>query len=137
MAIDYGERRIGLAISDPASGFVSGLPTIDRKKMRGRLAKEVARLVAQHRVERIVLGVPYSMDGTEGPAAGIVRAFEAELAVAVAVPVEEWDERLTSEAARRRLHELGYGEREMRDRLDQVSAVLMLEGYLRRQAGSG
>jgi len=72
LAIDYGERRIGLAISDPVSGFVSGLPTIDRKKMRDRLAKEVARLVAEHRVERIVLGVPYSMDGTEGPAAGIV-----------------------------------------------------------------
>jgi putative Holliday junction resolvase len=116
---------------------VRGLPTIDRKKTRGGLAKEVARLVAEHGVERIVLGVPYSMDGTEGPAAGIVRAFEAELAVLVAVPVEEWDERLTSEAARRRLNELGYDEREMRDRLDQVSAVLMLEGYLRRQAGSG
>ncbi len=134
LAIDYGERWVGLALAEPGRTLVSGLPTIDRKSVRGGLAKAVARLVAEHGVERIVLGMPYSMDGTEGPAAAGVRAFEDELAVAVLVPVEEWDERLTSEAARRRLRELGYTERDIQGRIDQLSAVLMLEGYLQRRA---
>ncbi len=134
LAIDYGERWVGLALAEPGRTLVSGLPTIDRKSIRGGLAKAVARLVAEHGVERIVLGMPYSMDGTEGPAAAGVRAFEDELAVAVLVPVEEWDERLTSEAARRRLRELGYTERDIQGRIDQLSAVLMLEGYLQRRA---
>jgi putative Holliday junction resolvase len=134
LAIDYGERWVGLALAEPGRTLVGGLPTIDRKSIRGGLAKAVARLVAEHGVERIVLGMPYSMDGTEGPAAAGVRAFEDELAVAVLVPVEEWDERLTSEAARRRLRELGYSERDMQGRIDQLSAVLMLEGYLQRRA---
>jgi putative Holliday junction resolvase len=71
------------------------------------------------------------MDGSEGPAARLVREFETELAMALGLPVEEWDERLSTEAARTRLREIGYSEREMRSRLDQLSAVLMLEGWLR------
>ena len=74
------------------------------------------------------------MDATEGPAARLAREFEAELTAALDLPVEEWDERLTSEAARTRLREIGYSEREMRSRLDQLSAVLMLEGWLRARA---
>jgi putative Holliday junction resolvase len=75
--------------------------------------------------------MPYSLDGTIGPAAQQVLAFRDRLHLVLDVPVDEWDERLTTEAARRRLEELGYSEKQMRKKLDQVSAVLMLEHYLR------
>ncbi len=110
---------------------MGGLPTLDRKTLKGSAVQAIARIVEEHRIDRVVLGIPYSMDGTEGPAARSAREFEAELTVGLGVPVEEWDERLTSEAARTRLRDLGYSEREMRSRVDQLSAVLMLEGWLR------
>jgi putative Holliday junction resolvase len=132
LAIDYGERRVGLAISDPQTSFVSGLPTLDRQALKeGGLTAAIATLVAEREVERILVGVPYSLDGSIGLAAERVLAFRDRLHLTVDVPVEEWDERLTTEAAKRRLEELGYSEKEMRGKLDQLSAVLMLEHYLR------
>ena len=134
LAIDLGERRVGLALAEPGRALVEGLPTVDRKTLRGPLVDEIRRIATERHVGRIVLGIPYSMDATEGPAARLAREFEAELTAALDLPVEEWDERLTSEAARTRLREIGYSEREMRSRLDQLSAVLMLEGWLRARA---
>jgi UPF0755 protein len=136
LAIDYGERRIGLALAEPGTALVRGLPTIDRGKERRDPIPAIERIVREHGVERIVLGVPYTMAGGEGPAASEVRRFQARLEQTLGVPVEEWDERLTSEAARRRLQEIGYGEKEMRARVDQLSAVLMLESWLTRQGAS-
>lgn len=137
LAVDYGEKRVGLALSNPETGFVSGLPTLDRGAMgEKRLAAEIARLAGEHEATRILLGLPYSLDGTIGPAALRVRGFRDRLVLATRLPVEEWDERLSTEAARRRLRELGYSERVMRDKLDQLSAVLMLEQYVRLRAGS-
>ena len=144
LAIDLGERRVGLALAEPGRALVEGLPTIDRKTQKGKLVDQVRGIALERGVERVVLGIPLSMDGSEGPAARQAREFEAELTVALGLPVEEWDERLSTEAARTRLREIGYSEREMRSRLDQLSAVLMLEGWLRartladeREAGEG
>lgn len=132
LAIDYGERRVGLALSDPETGFVSGLPTLDRKSLKeGGLTAAIAALVSERAVDRILLGMPYSLDGSIGPAAERVLAFRDRLHLTTDVPLDEWDERLTTEAAKRRLEELGYSEKKMRGKLDQVSAVLMLEQYLR------
>lgn len=132
LAIDYGERRVGLAISDPETDFVSGLPTLDRRALKGGgLTAAIGALVAERGVERILLGIPYSLDGSIGPAAERVLAFRDRLHLTADVPVDEWDERLTTEAAKRRLEELGYSEKVMRSKLDQLSAVLMLEQYLR------
>jgi putative Holliday junction resolvase len=131
LAIDLGERRVGLALAEPGRALVEGLPTIDRKTLQGTLVDEIRRIAAERQVGRVVLGIPYSMDGSEGPAVRLAREFEAELAAALDLPIEEWDERLTTEAARTRLREIGYSEREMRSRLDQLAAVLMLEGWLR------
>lgn len=132
LAIDYGERRIGLAVSNPEIDFVSGLPTLDRKTLREPVVEAIARIVTERQVDRVVLGIPYTMAGEEGPQALEVRAFEAELAAALDVPVVEWDERLTTEAARRTLREMGRSEREMRGHLDQLAAVLMLESFVKR-----
>src|SRR5687768_8810998 len=132
LAIDYGERRVGLAISDPETSFVSGLPTLDRRALKeGGLTAAIGTLVVEREVQRILVGVPYSLDGSIGPAAARVLAFRDRLHLTTDVPVDEWDERLTTEAAKRRLEELGYSEKEMRSKLDQLSAVLMLEQYLR------
>jgi putative Holliday junction resolvase len=132
LAIDYGERRVGLALSNPDTGFVSGLPTLDRRTLKaGGLTAAIAALVVEREVDRILLGMPYSLDGSTGPAAQRVQAFHDRLLLATETPVEAWDERLTTEAAKRRLRELGYSEKEMRQKLDQVSAVIMLEQYLR------
>ncbi len=132
LAIDYGERRVGLAICDPETSFVSGLPTLDRRALKkGGLTAAISTLVVEREVERILLGMPYSLDGSIGQAARRVLAFRDRLHLTMDVPVDEWDERLTTEAAKRRLEELGYSEKEMRDKLDQLSAVLMLEQYLR------
>jgi putative Holliday junction resolvase len=131
LAIDLGERRVGLALAEPGRALVEGLPTVDRKPLKGGLVDEIRRIAGERAVDRVILGIPLSMDGSEGPAARLAREFEAELARALDVPVEEWDERLSTEAARTRLREIGYSEREMRSRLDQLSAVLMLEGWLR------
>jgi putative Holliday junction resolvase len=131
LAIDLGERRVGLALAEPGRALVEGLPTVDRKALKGKLVDEIRRIALERAVDRVVLGIPLSMDGSEGPAARLTREFEGEMAAALDVPVEEWDERLSTEAARTRLREIGYSEREMRSRLDQLSAVLMLEGWLR------
>lgn len=133
LAIDYGERRIGLAVSDPDFDFVSGLPTIDRTELEDSPVAEIGKIVEREGVDRIVLGIPYTMEGTEGEAARAARAFEARLVDALDLPVEEWDERLTSQAAKRALRETGHSEREMKGKIDQLAAVLMLEGYLRRR----
>jgi putative Holliday junction resolvase len=137
LAIDYGERRAGLALSNPETGFVSGLPTLDRRTLKGGgLTAAIAALVAERDVDRVLLGVPYSLDGSVGPAAERVLAFRDRLHLTLEIPVEEWDERLTTEEARRRLEELGYSEKQMRAKLDQLTAVLMLEHYLRFREGS-
>lgn len=136
LAIDYGERRVGLALSNPDTGFVSGLPTLDRRALKGGgLTAAIAAVVAEREVDRVLLGVPYSLDGSVGPAAERVLGFRDRLHLVLQVPVDEWDERLTTEGAKRRLQELGYTEKEMRDKLDQLSAVMMLEQYLRFREG--
>ncbi|MFN2384536.1 MAG: Holliday junction resolvase RuvX, partial [Gemmatimonadota bacterium] len=98
------------------------------------LTEELAALVAERGVERVVIGIPFTLAGDEGPAARATREFAVELAGALTVPVEEWDERLTTEAARRALRDSGRSESDMKERVDQVAAVLLLEGYLRSRA---
>lgn len=131
LAIDYGERRVGLAISDPDYHFVRGLPTLDRRELRVTLVDAIGEIVDRESVDRIVLGLPLTLEGEVGPQAEEVRAFARELTIRVECPIVEWDERLTTEAARRALREAGHDEREIRHKVDQLAAVLMLEGYLR------
>ncbi len=134
LAIDYGERRVGMAVSDPTYGYVRGLPTIDRRELTASLFEAIADVVGEEEIGRIVIGIPYTLEGTEGKAARQVRSFAGDLANQIDIPIDEWDERLTSEAARRALREAGHDERAIRTKVDQLSAVLMLEGYLRLRA---
>lgn len=136
LAIDHGERRIGLALAEPGVSLVRGLATIDRRVRGEDPVRAIERIVREQAVDRVVLGIPFTMAGGEGPAAVEVRLFRDRLQQALPVPIEEWDERLTTQAARRRLEEIGYNEKEMKSRVDQLSAVLMLEAWIARQAAA-
>jgi len=133
LGIDVGEARIGLALSDELGMLAHPLETVRVKE--GDPLRRVAEVIARERVELAVIGLPRNMNGTYGPAAEKVREFAAKLqAVAPGCAVKFWDERLTTVAAQRQLHEVGRNAKTSREVIDQAAAVLILQGYLDSQA---
>ena len=137
LGIDHGEARIGLAISDELGMLAHPVETIAVKEVRdvcGRIV-EVAR---RENVGVLVLGLPRNMDGSYGPAAEKVRAFGEKLKEALPeARLVYWDERLTSVAAQRLLHDVGRDVKKGRAVIDQVAAHLILQGWLDSQAMLG
>ncbi len=129
LALDVGSKRIGVAISDPLGLTAQGLTTLASKGRQSDLAA-IAELVAQYRVDEIVVGMPYNMNGSEGPEVEKVRALVAEMLQVVAVPVHEWDERLSTVAAERMLIEADLSRKKRRKVVDKVAAVIILQGFL-------
>jgi putative Holliday junction resolvase len=136
LGIDHGDARIGLAISDELGMLAHPLETIHLKEVTDPIAR-IATIVARDKVGTIILGLPRNMDGTYGPAAEKVRAFADKLRAACPCPVKLWDERLTSVAAQRSLHEAGRNVKNSRAVIDQVAAQLILQGWLDSQAMLG
>ena len=134
LAVDWGERRIGLAVSDPGGIIATGLPTLVVRRGDSALAG-VAAAAREHEVERIVVGLPLLMSGAKGTAAQTALAFARALAERTGLEVETYDERLTTAMAQRRLHEAGVRTGSAKGRVDQGAAVALLESYLRRAAG--
>ncbi len=132
LALDLGERRIGLALSDPTGTIAQGLGVIDRKTGVSVLA-EIRRRVETLRVERIVVGLPLRMDGTEGVEAEKVRRFVARLQTRVGVPVDMQDERLSSKEAEQLMIADDASRARRRRSRDAVAAALILQTYLARQ----
>ncbi len=132
LALDLGERRIGLALSDPTGTIAQGLGVIDRKTGVSVLA-EIRRRVETLRVERIVVGLPLRMDGTEGAEAEKVRRFVARLQTRVGVPVDMQDERLSSKEAEQLMIADDASRARRRRSRDAVAAALILQTYLARQ----
>jgi putative Holliday junction resolvase len=124
LAVDPGERRVGLAISDPLGITAQGLPTFDRK--RGDIIAHVRALASEYGVARVVVGRPLSLSGQEGDASRRATELARAIADALGVPVEMWDERLSSTEAQRVLT----GSRAEKGAVDRVAAVLILQGYL-------
>ncbi len=129
MALDVGERRIGIAISDETGTIASPLTTVQRG--HGDLA-EIRRLVAEWTVDCLVVGLPTGLSGREGPQAALVRAYATSLAAYLgpAPPIEFADERLTTAIAERSLIESGARRAQRRQRIDAVAAAVILQGYL-------
>ena len=129
MAIDYGDARTGLAVSD-LSGQLAG----DAWTVSGWdpevLAATIAREAASRGVQKLVLGLPRNMDGSEGPRAQKSRDFGALLAQKTGLDVEMWDERLTTVHAHRILTDVGKHGKKRKATIDAVAATLILEGYL-------
>lgn len=130
MAIDYGDQRIGLAVSDAMAILVGDAWTMKEWNM-DRAVKKIAEEVKNRGVGLLVLGLPKNMDGTEGERAAISREFGAKLTEATGLEVKFWDERRSSVEAHAILHANGRKEKDHRKNVDAVAASLMLEGYLR------
>ena len=133
MAIDYGDRRIGLAVSDERAILVGDAWTMNEWKPE-RAVKRIAEEAAARNVGRLVLGLPKNMDGTEGPRAALSRELAEQLRETTGLEVVLWDERRSSIEAHAILHANGRKEKDHRKTVDAVAASLMLEGYLRRQS---
>jgi len=129
MALDIGERRIGVALSDPTRVLASPLTTL-RAVPRPGVIRQIAELVAQHEVVAVVVGLPLTLNGQIGPQAQRVQAFADELQQALAVPVHMFDERLTSVAAERMMIELGIKPERRKARIDEVAASIILQDFL-------
>ena len=129
MAIDYGDQRIGLAVSD-LTGIICGEAWTMNEWNMERAAQRIADEAAQRGVGTLVLGLPKNMDGTEGPRAEKSREFKALLETVAGLPVVLWDERRSSIEAHAILHSVGKKEKDHRKTVDAVAASLILEGYL-------
>ncbi|PKQ16171.1 MAG: Holliday junction resolvase RuvX [Actinobacteria bacterium HGW-Actinobacteria-7] len=138
IGLDIGEKRIGVAVSDPSQTVASPLVVLDAARVRGD-ARELLRLVEDYEAGCIVVGLPLSLDGTEGPQATHVRVVAARLASVIPIPFEYFDERHSSSQARRALTLGGVSERRQRGAVDSVAAALFLQNYLdsRRPPGEG
>jgi putative Holliday junction resolvase len=137
LAVDWGERRIGLAVSDPEGIIATGLDTLVVRGPEHAVAcvVEIARV---QEVERIVVGMPLLMSGERGEAAEAAQKFADTLTHRMGLPVETYDERLTSALSERRLREVGVRTGHAKGRVDQGAAVALLECYLQRlKARSG
>jgi putative Holliday junction resolvase len=129
LALDLGKRRIGLAISDSLGVTAQGLPTLERTRIREDVAA-LASLIAERGVRLILMGHPLHMSGRESRQAEYVREFAARLERETGVPVQLWDERLTTVEAVRVLKESGVSIEKRAKAVDRLAAVILLESYL-------
>ena len=131
MAIDYGERSVGVAISDELQLTVRPLTTIRREKEKfAPVIRRISELVAENGIATLVVGLPLNMDGTRGAAVERVESFISELRRSVLIPIVTVDERLTSHEADRMLRDMGVGPRERRARSDEYAAMIILQDYI-------
>ena len=129
LALDVGARRIGLAISDALGVTAQGLDTLERTNIREDIARLQA-LAREREVSLILVGHPLHMSGREGRQAQYVRDFADRLKERTGIPVQFWDERLTTVQASRVLRESGISIRKRARAIDRLAAVLLLESYL-------
>jgi putative Holliday junction resolvase len=131
LGIDYGDVRIGIAMSDETAFLASPLTTVQNGK---GAADEIASLVREHGVEQIVIGLPLNMDGSAGPATEKVRKFSAKLRKKTDVPIVESDERLTTVTAHHNLREAGLDGRQRKGVVDMAAAQIILQDWLDLQS---
>lgn len=138
LALDLGERRIGVALSD-VLGFLATPLTVVQSTNRKAALAAIEHLVYEHDVERVIVGYPRSMDGTVGRQAQLVDRYVEKLCARLqgadgrrTVPVILWDERLSTALAHRLIHEAG--NRVQRDRIDAAAAAVILQSYLDAQS---
>ena len=128
LAVDPGEKRSGLAIS--AGTLAVALPTLAMQG-DGKDADRIAKIARDTEAGRIIVGLPLNMDGSEGPRARAARDFGEAIRQATDLPVEFWDERLSTAEGEARLREAGLDRRELSKRSDAAAAIVILESYLR------
>jgi len=138
IAVDYGDRRTGLAASDAGRVLAQPLPTLDEIDP-ARVAERIASLVAEREASTVVVGLPLLLDGTEGARVRKTRSFVGRLRAAIPPEVEivEWDERLTTAEAEEWLRSAGLRRERRKEKVDAMAAVLLLRSYLEAQGRRG
>jgi putative Holliday junction resolvase len=129
LGIDYGEKRIGLAVSDPLGFTAQGLETLPNTGRRAVL-EALATLCKEYAVKEIVIGLPINMNGSMGPKAKEILEWVPEAEKALAVPVKTWDERLSSREVGRLMIEEGLSRQKQKKHSDRLAATLLLQSYL-------
>jgi putative Holliday junction resolvase len=127
MGIDYGEKRIGLAITDECSIIAQPLTTIIRN---GGELKEIFELVEQYKIGKVIVGLPLNLNGSVSASTGRVQGFTEKLKEAVKIPVEYWDERLTSKEVEKMLVGFDVTRKKRQKRSDSLCACVILRTYL-------
>src|SRR5712691_2800724 len=134
MALDVGDKTIGVAVSDALLLTAQPRSTIHRKNLQHDI--EILRhLVDENEVHQIVVGEPLHMDGKESRQSQKVRLFAGELQKQLNTPIVFWDERLTSFAAEQHLEEMGLNWRKRREHVDKIAAMIILQNYLDSRQG--
>ncbi len=129
LAIDYGDARTGIAISDLLCSLVGSTRVIHSRSPQ-KTIEEICRLIRENQVDEVVMGFPRNMDGTEGPRAELYRDFARRLEEASGLPIKLWDERRTTIEAHQILSDHNYHGKKRKNTVDAVAASLILEGYL-------
>ena len=129
MAIDYGDARTGVAISDLLCSL-TGSTRVIHGRMQEKLIASLVEITKENEIGEIVVGLPRNMDGSEGVRAELCREFAGKLGEATGLPVKMWDERWTTVEAHRILSDHNYHGKKRKDTVDAVAASLILEGYL-------
>jgi len=129
LALDYGTKRIGVALSDELGWTAQPLETIERRTL-DRDLEHIASLVGSHEVGQVVLGFPLQLDGREGPAVQAMREFAGRLEQRLPVPLVLWDERMTTKAAEDLLIAADVSRKKRKGAVDRVAAAILLQSYL-------
>jgi putative pre-16S rRNA nuclease len=129
MALDVGDKKIGLAVSDEMLLTAQPRPTLKRTNLNSDV-EQLRKLAEKNEVKEIIVGNPLHMDGRPSAQSQKVARFARKLHEATRIPVTFWDERLTSFAAEQHLEEMGLNWRKRREHVDQVAAMLILQSYL-------
>ncbi len=132
LGVDYGDKRTGLAECDPSGLIATGICTISEGGMR-KTAIRVAKEATDRACKKIIVGLPKNMDGTEGERAEVIRAFVALLGEYTDIPVDYYDERMTTMVAYRFLGETGTYGKKRKDAVDTLSAQIILQNYIDRE----
>jgi len=133
MGLDLGTKTIGVAVSDTFRSVATPLETVRRKKF-GTDAARLIELIVERNITGVVLGLPFNMDGSEGPRCQSTRAFARNLARLIDIPITFWDERLSTVAAERALLEADTSRKRRSEVIDHVAAGYILQGMLDRLA---
>ncbi len=134
LAIDLGEKRIGLAISDETRTIASGYDVMARRSRKEDFAR-YAEIIEDQEITLIVIGLPITFSGEEGQRAAWVRDYSAALSEQIAIPLEFWDERFSTKQAQASLHARGKRGKKARERVDAVAAAFILQDYLDAHPG--
>lgn len=133
MGLDVGEKRIGIAISDPMGWTAQGHSVLQRSELQTDL-KKIQQICADYEVEKIVVGFPRNMDGSIGPKALEIQEFGTSVGNGLGIEVEYWDERLSTKSAERILIAADVSRRRRKQVIDKMAAVNILQAYLDRLA---